>query len=169
MRVGGRILFQARPASDGRATILIKQLLHSKPDVSRSLAVLMCLASVTVCLTYAYCRSGLPDWWRDYGGGIPYVLFWIAFWFMIFPFRRCVLLICIFATTFTCFLEFMQLWKPDWLTQLRGTRFGAALLGSGFTWSDFPPYFIGGALGYSILMRFAIRNQRQPKEHGNSQ
>jgi hypothetical protein len=128
------------------------QHFNSRPDVSRGVPALMCIAAVLVCLAYDRGRSVLPDWWRLYGGGIPYVVFWIAFWFMIFPFRRCVLTICVLATTVTCALEFMQLWKPQWLTQFRATRFGAALLGSGFTWSDFPPYFIGGAMGYLILI-----------------
>ena len=123
-----------------------------KPDVSRAVAVLICITTAMVCLAYDHVRSALPDWWRSCGGGIPYVVFWITFWFMIFPFRRSVLLISIFVTIFTCLLEFMQLWKPPWLTQIRATRFGAALLGSGFTWSDFPPYFIGGVVGYLILM-----------------
>jgi hypothetical protein len=156
-----KTIFQAR------GTMAIHQLFNSKPE--RAVAVLICIASVMVCLAYAYWRSDLPDWWRGYGGGTPYVVFWIAFWFMIFPFRRCVLPICIFATMFTCFLEFMQLWKPEWLTQLRATRFGAALLGSGFTWSDFPPYFIGGAMGYLILVLAAMFNPRQPKESDDNQ
>lgn len=55
------------------------------------------------------------------------------------------------ATTATCLLEFMQLWTSDWLTQIRGTRFGVALLGNGFTWSDFPSYFMGGVISFLIL------------------
>jgi hypothetical protein len=123
-----------------------------KPDVSPSVAVLICVVSVVVCLAYDYTRSVLPEWWRGHGGGIFYVFFWIAFWFMLFPFRRSILPIAILVTAFTCFLEFMQLWKPPWLLQLRATRVGAALLGSGFAWNDFLPYFTGGAMGYWILM-----------------
>ena len=61
----------------------------------------------------------MPDWWRMHGSGIPYVVFWISFWYMVFPFRRGVLPICILVTTITCLIEFMQLWKPPWLMQLR--------------------------------------------------
>ena len=123
-----------------------------KPDVNRAVAVVICVASAMACLVYDHLRSGLPDWWRGHGGGVPYVVFWIAFCFVIFPFRRSVLPIAVFVTTFTCILEFMQLWKPPWLMELRATRLGAALLGSGFTWHDFPPYFIGGVIGYLMLM-----------------
>ncbi len=129
----------------------IPELLQ-KPDVSRSAAVLLCVATVIACLAYDHTRSTLPDWWREHGGGIPYVCYWIAFWFVFFPFRRCILPICVAVTTGICLLEFLQLWKPPWLMQIRATRFGAALLGSGFTWDDFPPYFIGGAVAAFVLM-----------------
>lgn len=123
-----------------------------RPDASCIVAVLLCIASVVACLAYDHTRSTLPEWWREHGGGIPYVCFWIAFWFTIFPCRRCILPISIVVTVSTCLLEFMQLWKPAWLMQIRATRFGAALLGSGFTWNDFPPYFIGGVVGALILV-----------------
>jgi len=135
-----------------------------KPDVNRAVAVVICIASAMACFAYDSMRSGLPDWWRGYGGGIPYVVFWIAFWFMIFPFRRGALSISIFVTTFTCILEFMQLWKPQWLMEIRATRLGAALLGSGFTWHDFPPYFIGGVTGYLMLMLVCnLSEKRTPR------
>ena len=130
---------------------MVFRLFNSRPDVNRVVAILMCMAAVLVCLAYAHWRSVLPEWWREFGGGIPYVVFWATFWFAIFPFRHCILPICIFATAFTCFLECMQLWKPEWLVQLCATTFGAALLGSGFTWNDFPPYLIGGAIGCVML------------------
>jgi len=122
-----------------------------KPDLQPLPALLLCLASVGICLAYSHWRSELPSWWKQNGGGIPYVVFWVLFWFMLFPYRRCVLPICVFATSFTCLLEFFQLWQPAWLMQVRATKFGAALLGSGFTWDDFPPYFLGGFFGYVIL------------------
>ena len=124
--------------------------------ISRPLAGLICLASVVACLAYAYWRSQLPDWWRGNGGGIPYVIFWITLGFVVFPYRRSVLPICISVTLLTCLLEFLQLVKTQWLTQFRETRFGAALLGSQFVWSDIPPYFIGGVLGY-FMLTVAIR------------
>ena len=132
---------------------------HRKPDVSRIVAVLLCGATVVACFAYDHTRSTLPEWWREHGGGIPYVCFWIAFWFTVFPYRRCILPISILVTLSTCLLEFMQLWKAPWLLQIRATRFGAALLGSGFTWSDIPPYFVGGVVGGLILM-FLSRGSR---------
>ena len=124
---------------------------RSVPDVSRTLAVVICAVSVVACLAYACFRDRLPDWWRGYGGGIPYVVFWITFCFIFFPYRRCILSICLSAVSLTSMLEVLQLWKPDWLLRFRSTRFGAALLGTGFDWNDFLPYFIGGLIGYLVL------------------
>ena len=141
----------------------VNRLLKTKPDVSRAVASLICVAAALLCLAYGCWRNTLPDWWRQHGGGIPYVIFWTTFCFMILPCRRCVRAICVFVTTCTCLLEFMQLWQPEWLMRIRATTVGAALLGSGFSWSDFPPYFLGGALGYVILMFVATVNSRPPQ------
>ena len=117
----------------------------------RSVAVVLCVASAGACFAYAYWRQNLTGWWRESGGGIPYVVFWIMFWFMLFPRPQWVLPISGFATGVTCALEFLQRWKPAWLSEIRATTFGAALLGSGFSWQDFPPYFLGGLIGYLVL------------------
>ena len=119
-------------------------------------AGLICLAMVALCLAYHFNRPSLPDWWRASGGGVPYVLFWVSFWFVFFPRARHVLAIAILCTLFTCGLEVLQLWHPPWLTAFRSTVFGAALLGSGFVWNDIPPYFIGGLLGW-LMLHAALR------------
>ena len=56
------------------------------------------------------------------------------------------------AVLVVCGLEFFQLYNPEPLATFRRTRFGAALLGSTFVWADIPPYFIGGVIGWLILM-----------------
>ncbi len=113
--------------------------------------LIACLGSVGLCLAYAKFRSDLPTWWASYGGGIPYVLFWILLWFIAFPKRNWVLPICLFCVAFTCLLEVAQLWNPEPIASFRKTRFGAALLGSTFVWNDFPPYLMGGVVGYIVL------------------
>ena len=82
---------------------------------------------------------------------MPYVLFWTLLWFIAFPNRKSILPICFSCVLFTCLLEFGQLWNPEPLASFRATKFGAALLGSGFVWADMPPYFLGGILGYIVL------------------
>lgn len=121
----------------------------------------MCLAAVAACLAYDHWRAELPDWWQGHGGGIPYVAFWASLWFVMFPVRRAIGPICVGVTLVTCGLEFLQLWQPPWLMQSRATRFGAALLGNGFTWADFPPYLLGGVLAYAMLAALCGQGKHQ--------
>lgn len=48
----------------------------------------------------------------------------------------------------TCLLEFLQLWHPPFLEFLRSYFIGRTILGSSFTWSDFPYYFLGCGIGW---------------------
>ena len=118
----------------------------------RILPLVGCFLAVILCLAYARYRGDLSPWWRSHGGGIPYVLFWVLLWFSAFPARKYVVPICVGCVLFTCLLEFGQLWNPEPLAAFRKTRFGAALLGSSFVWSDLPPYFLGGLAGWISLL-----------------
>jgi hypothetical protein len=51
----------------------------------------------------------------------------------------------------TCSLEFLQLWRPTPLESLRKTFMGQAVLGTTFTWSDFPYYGLGAVIGWIWL------------------
>lgn len=135
--------------------------LHQERRVSRTTAGLICLMMVGLCLAYHFWRQSLPNWWRASGGGIPYVMFWVSFWFVFLPRASRVLAIAIGCTLFTCGLEVLQLWQPPGLTEFRATAFGAALLGNQFVWSDIPPYLIGGGLGW-LMLQLALRWTPQP-------
>ncbi|QEG21870.1 ribosomal maturation YjgA family protein [Mariniblastus fucicola] len=117
----------------------------------RIVPALLCAVSVAACFLYAATRSNLPQWWSSHGGGIPYVLFFIFLAYTIFPNPKWIVRICAIVVLATCGLEVLQLWNPEPLAAFRRTKFGAALLGSTFVWGDFPPYFIGGAIGYGVL------------------
>jgi hypothetical protein len=58
----------------------------------------------------------------------------------------------------TCFLEVTQRWHAPWLDAVRATGLGAALLGNGFDWWDFPHYAIGSALGAYLALTLGPRN-----------
>lgn len=127
----------------------------------RLVPMIACAVSVALCLLYAYFRSELPHWWRNYGGGVPYVLFWILFAFTVIPHRRYIVPVVVGVVLLTCGLEVLQLWNPEPLAQFRSTKFGAALLGSSFVWMDFPPYFIGGVVGWAVLRLIARQSPNE--------
>ena len=89
----------------------------------------------------------MPEWWKSNGGGIPYTLFFVTFFIALIPRRKFLELAVGLSIGWSCLVEFFQLWHIGWLLQFRSNSFGAALLGSSFTWSDIPPYYIGGVIG----------------------
>jgi len=48
----------------------------------------------------------------------------------------------------TCALEVLQLWNPLVLAIARERFLGAVLLGTTFSWLDFPHYLLGCSLGW---------------------
>lgn len=117
----------------------------------RLLPIVLCLLAVSLCLIYAKMRQQFSPWWRENGGGIPYVMFWITLWYAIWPDRKWINAFCFTCVSITCGLEFAQLWNPEPLASFRKTTLGAAWLGAGFDWQDIPPYFIGGFLCGGLL------------------
>jgi hypothetical protein len=133
--------------------------IETSANISRKIPIILCLLSILLCFLYDFLRPNLPLWWKQVGGGVPYVLFWILLWFVALPNRKSILPICTGVSLFTCFLEFLQLWNPGPLAAFRQTKFGAAWLGNQFSWSDIPPYFIGGVIGYILLhLIFAMKD-----------
>lgn len=104
---------------------------------------------------YDRTRNDFGSWWADHGGGVPYVVFWVAVLFVFLPTRRAAWPICLAVTLATCGLEALQLWDAAWLEDIRANRWGRALIGTSFGWGDIPPYFIGGVIGY-IMFRLLL-------------
>lgn len=91
-------------------------------------------------------------WVNDSLGGVLYVIFWCLFAFLFLsntkPWK---IATAVFAIT--CFLEFLQLWHPSFLEFLRSNFIGRTILGTSFTWSDFPYYLVGGGIGWLLMKR----------------
>jgi hypothetical protein len=80
-------------------------------------------------------------------GGVFYVLFWCLVVFWCLPQAR-PQWITLTVLSVTCLLEGLQLWHPPFLEWPRSYLIGQILLGTTFSWSDFPYYFIGAELGW---------------------
>jgi hypothetical protein len=87
------------------------------------------------------------DWVNNSLGGVFYVLFWCLVVFWCLPQVRPPW-IALPVLSVTCLLEGLQLWHPPFLEWLRSYWMGQILLGTTFSWSDFPYYFIGAGLGW---------------------
>jgi hypothetical protein len=92
---------------------------------------------------------------RDSLGGAAYVIFFVLAIAIIKPATPAAR-IALFVLGATCMLEFLQLWHPLWLENIRRTFAGRALLGTTFSWTDFQSYFAGALIGW-ILVRLHRR------------
>jgi ABC-type dipeptide/oligopeptide/nickel transport system permease subunit len=90
------------------------------------------------------------NWVNNSLCGIFYEIFWCLLIFLIFsklsPFK-----IAIIVFIITSLLEFTQLWKAPFLETVRKNFIGRTLIGSSFTWSDFPYYLIGCVVAYFLM------------------
>jgi hypothetical protein len=94
---------------------------------------------------------------RGHLGGVLYVVFWILLVLLAWPgLRPGSVAVAVFLAT--CALEATQLWHPPWLESIRATFLGHALLGSTFSWWDFPCYAAGAGLGVGIASLCRRRN-----------
>ena len=97
--------------------------------------------------TVRFSHGIAPEWINDCLGSLAYEIFWILFFLFLYP-QASLIWTAVGVCLFSCGLEFLQLWQPPWLQALRATLPGRLVLGNTFTWSDFPPYFVGSFLGW---------------------
>lgn len=96
-------------------------------------------------------------WFNNYGAGILYEIFWILTVFFVFPEKKRIINIVIGVLLVTCTLEFLQLWHPRILEKIRSCFIGSALIGTSFSWWDFPHYAIGCLIGWRWTNKLARR------------
>lgn len=89
-------------------------------------------------------------WVNDSLGGLFYIIFWSLLFKLFLPKVKPLKIVTI-VFMITCALEFLQLWHPYFLEFLRGNFFGQTILGSSFSWLDFPYYLAGAVMSYFII------------------
>lgn len=94
------------------------------------------------------------NWFQYYAGGVLYVIFWILALVSIRP-RLAPARAAGIVLAITCALEVMQLWHPPPLEAVRSTFLGRALIGTSFSWWDFPHYALGALLGGLLAAKLA--------------
>jgi len=111
------------------------------------------LAGGLGCGTIFYRGPG-SGWTSDQLGGFFYVLAWIFLILTLFP-RWSPGKVTLGVLIGTCGLEFLQLWHPEPLQALRSTFLGHVVLGSTFSWADFPWYAFGALAGWILAKQVA--------------
>ncbi|WP_392532422.1 DUF2809 domain-containing protein [Nostoc sp. C117] len=115
--------------------------------------ILSMLIVVPMGLLFKYYAGFAHQWFNDYGGDIFYEIFWCLVGFYFFRSRAAIVQIPIWVFVITCIIEFLQLWHPPLLNEIRTTLIGKLLLGTTFAWWDFPHYALGCVLGWLWLQQ----------------
>jgi hypothetical protein len=120
--------------------------------------IVLALLAVTAFGLAMKFYPGPGRWWvNDFGpASVAYEVFFMLLVLLLVPRREAVTPIAVGVCVATCLLELLQLWQPPWLQAVRRQFFGAALLGTTFSWWDLPAYPIGCTLGW-FLLRWLIR------------
>jgi hypothetical protein len=114
---------------------------------SKTWAAISLLIIVPLGFYAKFYTGPAANWVNNSLGGVFYEIFWCVLLFLFLEDTR-PWIIATFVLTMTCVLEFLQLWHPPFLVLLRSHLIGRAVLGTSFTWSDFPYYFLGGGIGW---------------------
>jgi hypothetical protein len=97
-------------------------------------------------------RGPLHGWVADSLGGVLYEIFWCLAAALVFR-RTDEKRIAVRVFLATCLLEILQLWHPPFLETVRSTFIGRTLIGTSFSWLDFPHYAIGCLAGWWMVKR----------------
>jgi len=92
---------------------------------------------------------GLPWFWAKYSGDALWALLVFFAFAWLWPAVRTAS-IAILAFSFSCAVEFSQLYHAPWLDAIRQTWFGRLALGDTFAWADMLAYLAGIACGAGL-------------------
>ena len=129
-------------------------------DARRALRLRIVVTMIAVA-TFGLAAKLYPGpgrWWVNNWGpaSVAYVVFFMLAAFFVVPRRELATRIAVGVLLVTCGLEFLQLWHPPWLQGIRSTFLGASLLGTSFSWWDFPAYVVGAVVG-CVVLRWLVR------------
>lgn len=117
---------------------------------TRILAILSLLLITPLGFACKAYGGPLHGWVNDSIAGVFYEIFWCLVVLASFPGARAFLTGAAVLVV-TSVLEFLQLSHNPFLEGLRTFYFGKVLLGTTFSWWDFPYYFVGCVLGGSWI------------------
>lgn len=117
----------------------------------KRIIALIALIIITPLGFYTKFYSGpYSEWVNDSLGGLFYVIFWCLI-VNIILIRSRAWKIAVFVLLMTSCIEFLQLWHPPFLENLRSNFIGQTILGNSFNPTDFIYYVMGSLLGLSLL------------------
>ena len=137
--------------ANGHAAVAVNEIMDKSTSrlAVRFRLILLLAVLVPLGLATKFYEGSGSAWVQAHAGGFLYVLFWCFLALVIRPLLSpAVVGVTVFLIT--SILEFLQLWHPPALQMMRSTFLGQALLGSYFSWSDFPYYAAGAVVAVGI-------------------
>jgi hypothetical protein len=129
--------------------------------------LLIALAVVTPLGFATKLAPGLEaPWIRFYAGGALYEIFWVLLVLALAP-RWPPVRVAFGVLIATSALEVLQLWSSPLLEAIRGTFLGRTLIGSTFSWWDFPIYLLG--CGLAVVLVHRLERQGRPRDASSRQ
>ncbi len=144
----------ARPHDASSPSDFGRRVGQSGPGFTRRRIRAAIATLITIGLGLAAKRYAGPGhvWVNNWGpASVAYECMFILLAFIAIPRREAIVPIGLAVFLATCVVEFMQLWHPPRLDALRSTFLGRSILGTTFSWWDFPAYAVGCAVGVGLL------------------
>lgn len=129
-------------------------LMLNKIFSKRKLTIFVLLAVVPIGFYTKFYSGPFSAWVNDSLGGLFYIIFWSLLLYLLFAKVKPIRIVTI-VFIITCALEFLQLWHPNFLEIIRSNFLGQTILGSSFSWFDFPHYLVGSIISFFIIKRLS--------------
>ena len=114
----------------------------------RSSIILSMLIIIPAGFLFKFYSGPLQNWFNNYFAGVLYEIFWCLVLLFIWTNKKYITKIAIGVFIITSLLEILQLWHPWILEQIRSTFIGKVLIGTTFSWWDFPHYILGCVIAW---------------------
>ena len=129
--------------------------------IKRGRILLFLLILVPIGFYSKFYSGPAANWVNNSLNGVFYEIFWCLLIALFFDAAR-PRVIAVSVLIATCLLEILQLWHPPFLVSIRDHFLGRTILGTTFTWSDFPYYIIGCGIGWVLIKITKRGDQARP-------
>lgn len=129
---------------------------------NRVFIVLSLIIVIPLGFGLKYYSGPLSGWVNNNAAGILFEVFWILFVFLFVTKEEVLNKIPVLIFIITSFLEFLQLWHPTFLEIIRSNFLGRTLIGTTFSWLDFPHYILGCIIGWIWIIKLSKISKKYP-------
>ena len=132
--------------------------MHQRNSIIKTVVLIILVAALGVLAKLFPLEQAV--WVCNHLAGTFYVVELALILHLVFP-DHLSFLLAMAAFLITSVVEFFQLWHPGFLETFRASCIGHTILGSTFSWLDFPWYLAGAIIGWGLLQW--IRPRQEPE------